>query len=226
MRDAVDGLVGVDDAVGVGVFRHAPHTLDRRVLHKLLDHVHVRTGRGHGDGDKLKAERLRDLKVAVIAGGRAEPFDGVELAPRRSRVQKPVRICLGDGVVHERERRVAADETLLRLAAEDVRPQRLCRRQTRELAVVAGVDAVHLTVLRGLEHRQNVRYEIELLLAGLAARHVQLERLRLEIVKMRCDGGLFGGELRLCPITICHSPHSSLSIFRTVYLKMQRGAIG
>ena len=149
--------------------------------------------------DEVDSILIDEARTPLIISGKGEESSKLyEMADYFvSRLKKQVFASTDD---KELQDQYAVSYThLLRLAAEDVRPQRLCRRQTRQLAVVAGVDAVHLTVLRGLEHRQNVRYEIELLLAGLAARHVQLERLRLEIVKMRCDGGLFGGKLRLCP---------------------------
>ena len=54
--DAADRLLGVDDAVGVRIFRHAPHALDRRVLDVLFDEIHVRAGGRHGNDDHLAAE--------------------------------------------------------------------------------------------------------------------------------------------------------------------------
>ena len=85
--DALDGLVGVDDAVGVRVLRHVPHALDARVLDEVFDNVHVGAVFGHRDGDELKAEALGHLEVAVIARRGAEPFDALFLAPRLFAVQ-------------------------------------------------------------------------------------------------------------------------------------------
>ena len=47
-RQTTDGIVGIGDAVGVGVHRHAPHTLDSGVGDELLDGVHVRAVGAYG----------------------------------------------------------------------------------------------------------------------------------------------------------------------------------
>ena len=202
-RNARDGLVGIDDAVGVRILRHAPHALDSRILDSFFDQIHIRAGRGHGDGDELKAEGLGDLEMAVIAGGGAEPLDGIEPAPRLFRACKAVRIALADQIVHERQRGVAADEALLRPAAEHVRPEFLRFLEARQLAVVAGVDAVRDAVFRGLQNAQNIGDEIQLFLAGLAAGHIQLQMLGLQRVELRFDCCVFlvrlgGGQILVC----------------------------
>ena len=201
--NAVNRLVGVDNAVGVGVLRHAPHALDRRILDSFFDQIHIRAGRGHGDGDELKAEGLGDLEMAVIAGGGAEPLDGIKPAPRLFRACKAVRIAFADQIVHERQRGVAADEALLRPAAEHVRPEFPCFLEARQLAVVAGVDAVRDAVFRGLQNAQNIGDEIQLFLAGLAAGHIQLQMLGLQRVELRFDCCVFlmrlgGGQILVC----------------------------
>ena len=202
-RDARDRLVGIDDAVGVGVFRHAPHTLDRRVLHGLLDLVHIGADRGHGNCNEFKAERFGDFKMAVVAGRRAEPLDGIQPAPRLFRACKAVRIALADQIVHERQRRVAADEALLRFAAEYVRPVFLRFFEAGKLAVVAGVDAAGNAVLRGFEDAQDAGDEVKLLPAGLASCHVELQLLRLQRVELRLDCCVFLAQLCGCQILIC-----------------------
>ncbi len=87
------------------------------------------------------------------------------------------RLC--DGVVHQLQRGAAADKAFLRLAAEKLRKKRLCLRQTRKLAVVARVDAAGYAVLRRGEHGENIAHHVKLLAPGLAARHIELELLRL-----------------------------------------------
>ena len=146
--DATDCLIGVDDAVGIRVLRHAPHALDRRVLYQLLYHVHIGSRRGHGDRDHLEAKRLRNFEMAVIARRWAEPLHAVELAPRLFRMQHPVRHGLGYCVIHERQRRAAANKALLRLAAKNIGKQPLRGRKTRKLAVVANVHAVTHALVR------------------------------------------------------------------------------
>ena len=194
-RDARDRLVGIDDAVGVGVFRHAPHALDSRVLDRFFDLVHVGAGGGHGNCNEFKAERFGDFKMAVVAGRRAEPLDGIQLAPRLFRTCKTVRIALADQIVHERQRCVAADEALFALAAEHIRPVFLCFLEAGQFAVVAGIDAVGHAVLRGLEDAEDIGDEIKLLLAGLASCHVEFQFLRLQRVELRLDCCVFLAQL-------------------------------
>jgi len=216
-RDAAHGLVGIDAAERVRVLRHAPHALDGRVADELLDQIHVGAGRGHRDRDELEAEGLRDPEVAVVARGRAEPFDLVQLAPRLLRVQQAVRIGLGDRVVHEIERGVAADEALLGPASQNVRKQALGRRQTGQLAVVAHVDAVGHAVLRLRQHGQNVGDQIQLGLARLASGHIQLEALCLPVFITGLDGGIFGLPLRRSQIFV-----RSTHVFRILSISGNR----
>ena len=79
MRDTIDNLIAVDYAIGIGILRHAPHTLYGGILYDLLHHVHVRAVVVHGNRYKLHAEGLGDLEVAVIAGRRAKPLYLVQL---------------------------------------------------------------------------------------------------------------------------------------------------
>ena len=79
MRYAVDDLVAVYYAVGIGILRHAPHTLYGGILYNLLHHAHIRAVVVHGNRYKLHAEGLGDIEVAVIAGRRAKPLYLVQL---------------------------------------------------------------------------------------------------------------------------------------------------
>ena len=188
LRNALDGLVGVDDAIGVRVLRHVPHALDARVLDEVFDNVHVGAVFGHRDGDELKAEALGHLEVAVIARRGAEPFDALFLAPRLFAVQQAVGVGLGDRVVHELEARIAAGEDLRGLAAEDIGEQLTRALKTLELAVVAGVHAAVHALLGAGQRGQDAADKVELLLARLTARHVELEALGLPAL-------VFGGHL-------------------------------
>ena len=188
LRNTLDGLVGVDDAVGVRVLRHVPHALDARVPDEVFDNVHVGTVFGHGNGDELKAEAFGDLEVAVISRGGAEPLDVLFFAPRLFAVQKAVGVGLGNGVVHELKACVTAHEDLRDLAAEKFGKQRACALQALELAVVARVHAANDAVGRIAQHRQQAVGELKLLFARLAARHIELEPLGLPAL-------VFGGYL-------------------------------
>ena len=71
------------------------------VLDGLLHGVHVRTGGGHGNGDELKAEGFRQLEVAVIAGGGAQPLDDGLLAPGAGAVEAAMDKGAVDYAVHQ-----------------------------------------------------------------------------------------------------------------------------
>ena len=78
----------------------------------------------------------------------AEPLDAVKLAPRIFSMQHPVSHGLGYRVIHERQRRAAANKALLRLAAKNIGKQPLRGRKARKLAVVANVHAVTHALVR------------------------------------------------------------------------------
>ena len=212
MGDAVNGLSTVDDPLGVGVLGHAPHTLDGGVLDGGLHGVHVRTGPGHGDGDQLHAEGLRQVEVAVIAGGRAQEFHRVQLAPGLLAVEQAVGVCLGNGVVHQGQAGVAADEALLRLAAQQLRKVLFRAGQACELPVVAHVEARLHAVLRRFQHGQHVADQIQLLFSGLSPGHVQLQILPLQLLEPLGDSLILRLELGCAHGLIFHRvfpPHSS-----------------
>ena len=70
--------------------RVVPITLDRRILDGLLHGVHIRAFFRHGNGDQLEAEGFRQLEVAVIAGGGAQPLDNRLLTPGAGAVEAAV----------------------------------------------------------------------------------------------------------------------------------------
>ena len=176
---AADGLVGINDTVGVGIFGNRPDELDLGILHQLLHHVHVRAFRGHGDRDQLRAKELADLEMPVIAGGGAEKFHLFLPAPGLGAVEQTVGIGAGHHVKHHIQGSRAANEHLIRLAAQHIRPISPGAGDTRQLAVIPGVHAVVEAVLRSLQHGQKAADQIQLLLGGLAPRHVQVQPLRL-----------------------------------------------
>ena len=176
---AADGLVGVNNSVGVGVFGNRPYELDLGILHQLLHHVHVRTLGGHGDGNQLRAEELADLEMPVISGGGAEKFHLFLPAPWLGAVEQAVGVGTGHHVEHHIQGSRAADEHLIRLAAQHIRPISPGAGDTRQLAVIPGVHAVVEAVLRSLQHGQKAADHVQLLRGGLATGHVQIQPLRL-----------------------------------------------
>ena len=179
MSKTADGFVGINDTVGVGIFGNRPDELDLGILHQLLHHVHVRTLGGHGNGNQLRAEELADLEMPVIAGGGAEKFYLFLPAPGLGAVEQTVGIGAGHHVKHHIQGSRAADEHLIRLAAQHIRPISPGAGDTRQLAVIPGVHAVVVAVLGGLQHGQQAADHVQLLRGGLATGHVQIQPLRL-----------------------------------------------
>ena len=151
--------------------------------------------------------------MPVIAGRRAEEFDRVQLAPRLFRVQKSMCKRLGNGVVHERQRCIAADEALLGLAAENIGKQPLGGHDAAQLAVVAHVHAVDNALCRVGQHGQNIADHVQLCLGGLAARHVELQLLCLEFIKMRLDLAISLFQLLLGKIFVSSTHSCTLPFF-------------
>ena len=139
---ALDGLIAVSVAIGVGVLRHAPDTLDGIVLcHQLFHNVHIGTVGGHGHADELKAELFSNGKVTVIAGHRAEELTLFHLRPRAGRLREAEHITDVDEVIHQLQAGVAAHEHLVGLYTEHICKQGAGLVQTLQFAVVAGIGA-------------------------------------------------------------------------------------
>ena len=134
--------------------------------------------------------------MAVIAGHGADPLHPIELAPGSGAVLQAVGIGLGDGVVHQLQTGVAADEALLRLAAENIGKQALGSRQTGTFAVVAAFNAVGDKIGGLDQYIAHFRYHIQLILARLAAGHVQAQPQRLLLFVIRLDRGVLRLTLR------------------------------
>ena len=125
--------------------------------------------------------------MAVIARRGAEPLDLVELCPGRVAHHAAVGIGLGDRVVHQRQRGVAAAEDILRLHAQQLGKQLSAGGEPLEVAVVAHVNAVALIVAVGRKQIHHLARHVELGLAGLAAGHVQRKALCFERVIFRLN---------------------------------------
>ena len=147
--------------------------------------------------------------MAVIARSGAEPLDVVLPAPGRGGLwSRPWVKALE--IVSYISCRLALPPTNTcsglqpRISANSA----LGRGQAGQLAVVAHVDAVDNIVLRLLEHIEDVRYHVQLILAGLAAGHVQLQPLCLQICKSGLQCCVFRPPLVQCHVFVCsHLSH-------------------
>ena len=173
-REPLGHLLGGDLAGRVGVGRHQPHALDRRVVgHQRGDRVGVGSGVGHRHRHHLDAEPLQQGEVPVVAGGRAEEAHRLLGAPGALGVDAALEPQVGQHVLHQREARGALGRELLDLEPEQLGEHLAERGDAGQAAVVAGVDAVGRRGRRG-ELEQPVG-EVELLGRRLPAGEVQLE---------------------------------------------------
>ena len=82
-RQCANGIIGIRDAVGIRIFRHAEHAFDFRVFDKFADFFNVRAVLRHFHVNHFNAEMLTNRKVTVIAGHVANKFHTVLQHPRR-----------------------------------------------------------------------------------------------------------------------------------------------
>ncbi len=178
------GLVAVGDAGGVGVHGDAPDALDGGiVLDKVAHDVHIGAVGSHGNGDVLDAVVGGHGKVAVVAGRRAQELDLVELAPGGV-ASDAVGVGVSHGVVHEVKARRANDQHVCRIDAQKLGRKGAGRGQAVRRAVVVGRHAAVRQVARGIKLVEHGLREVDLLLAGLAASHIQGQALGLEIGRL------------------------------------------
>ena len=103
----------IGDTRGVAVLRHAPYTLYGRIQGKALHLVHIGAVFGHFDGDHLYTKRLTDAEVAVIAGGRAKEDHALLAYPRTGGIAGAVQHRACNGIVHQVQAGVAANDDVL-----------------------------------------------------------------------------------------------------------------
>ena len=172
-------LIGVGDAVGIGIHRHAPNALDRRILHIFLDDIHVGAFLGHRHTDEPCTEKFGDGKVTVIAGDGTKELDFPLHEPRLA-AANAFGERTGDIVEHHIETGVPADNHRVLRHAHHGGKQTLCLRNTVKETVVAGVHTVFRQIavlfIHAIEHTQR---QSQLFRAGLAAGHIERELFRL-----------------------------------------------
>ncbi len=186
----------------VGVGRHDPDALDRRVvLDQRLDGGDVRAVVEHRHGHHLDAVRRQHREVPVVAGHRADEGDLLLVLPRPRRVDPAVQQVLHEHVVHHRQARAAAGHQLVGVDPEQLGEQLAQLAQPAQAAVVAHVDPV--AVLDAVRQREQPVGQVELGDAGLAPGQVELQPpllqpgvgrpLLLEVGRQRLGGALGEG---------------------------------
>ena len=184
--DAADDLVGVDEAVGIGVLGHAPDALHLGVGSQPLHLVHIGAALAALHGDQLNPEGLGDPKVPVVAGDGAQEFHLLLLGPGLLAVEQAVGPGLGDEVIHHVQAGISAHEALLRGDVQQLGPVAPGAGHSRQLAVVPGVHPVGHAVVK-VQNIQQTPGQLQLLQAGLAPRHVQRQPLPLPLFKLLFD---------------------------------------
>ena len=106
-------------------------------------------------------------------------------------MQQAVGIGLADGIIHQLQAGVAAHKHLLRTAAQHLRKEPLGRGDTGQLTIGPHIDAVG-DIIGGVTHQiENTVGQVELLLAGLTAGHVQIQALCLQVIEFLLQAGVF-----------------------------------
>ena len=201
-------LVGIGDARGIRVLRHAPDALDGVVGgHQALHFVHIRAVLPQRHGNHLNAQGLADGEVTVVAGDGAEPFHLGQAPPGRTS-QGPEHQVAHHGVVHGREARIAEHDDVLWLIVQKRRHEPLRLGDAVEHAVVAAVGAVlGGKVGFGVQHVQHRQGQLQLCGRGLAAGHVQLEAPGRHLAVAGAHLGELGLQFRLGHLCIArHIP--------------------
>ena len=121
--------------------------------------------------------------MAVVAGNEADPLElaGLHLQKHRVGAADALDHGVADGVVHEGERALAADEDVLGRHAQDVAEELAARRDALQAAVVCAVDTAVCENGVGLQDVEHGAGQVELLGGRLAARHVELQAARLDL---------------------------------------------
>ena len=148
--ETANGLVAEDNAVGIGILGNHPDHFYGGILHVFLNHVHIRPGRSHGDGNQLCTKELANLKMPVISGGGAEKFHRFFPAPGARTVKKAVGISTGHQVKHQVQRGDTADKNFLPPAPKNICPERPGAGKSCQFTVVPGINITVKTVIRRL----------------------------------------------------------------------------
>ena len=80
--EAAHRFIIVGNALGIGIFGHAPDALDGIILaDQLFNQIHIRSVFFHRNADHLNAEMLANGEMTVVAGDRAEKLHFFQAAP-------------------------------------------------------------------------------------------------------------------------------------------------
>ena len=123
--------------------------------------------------DHLDAELRADRKVPVVAGHRADERDARFARPRLVAVDRALQQRIDDGVMHQRQAGVVAEDDAIGADTEDRRQLRAQFRQPLQLAVVAAVHAAGHEV-RARQAQQLIA-QVELARGRFAAGEIEFQ---------------------------------------------------
>ena len=171
-----NSFVRIAAAQGIRVLGHAPDAFHGLVLYEFADLIHVRTPLRERHRDHLDAQGLADRKMSVITGNGAEEFDLIVPAPGLFGSENAQQHGSRHAVEHEGEGGRSYDDGLFGSDAHQFAEQLSRFLQPQQLTVVAGVGAVLIVaVAGGIEHVQHGHGQRQLIGAGLASCHVQVQ---------------------------------------------------
>ena len=153
-------------AGGVGVFRHAPNTLDAVVFgDELFNHIHVWAIVIDRDIDHLNAKVLADREVSIVAGHGTKKFDCRRDCP-------PFRKSVFDVLVHQCQAAVAAHHNLCRGYTQQVCTKCSGLGYAEDAAVVPDIAAV-LEQVEATQNAVEVVGQVQLLGRRFASRQIK-----------------------------------------------------
>ena len=129
--------------------------------------------------------------MAVVAGHGAQELHLVQLAPG-SGAHDAVGIGAGNGIVHHVQAGIAVDDDVLGVVLHHVAQQLPGLFDAGQRAVVAAIGAVITgQVAVGIQHVHHPHGQVQLLLAGHAPAHVQVNAHGLEFLVFLLQEGNF-----------------------------------
>ena len=117
--------------------------------------------------------------MPVVARNRAQKFHCLQLSPGLGAILQAMGIGFGNGVIHQGKTGASADKNFLRLGAQKLGKQDLCRGDTGQGSVIADVQLAVIKIFRLTENGCKTADHIQLLAAGFSAGHVELQAFLL-----------------------------------------------
>jgi hypothetical protein len=86
----------------------------------------------------------------------------------------------GNQIMHKMQAGITAYKSLLRLAAQHIRPVFTGTGQACQIAIVSGINTIDNTLFRIRQYSKHIADKIQLQFAGLATGHIQIQVFMLQ----------------------------------------------